>query len=243
VLAYSRRRVLWKGNVKLTTVLVVQGLVLATAVAQEAVFYRIASTNETRITACEPPNALLTWTSTSFEACCRVERAEQPGGPWISDFPHTVVANIDGGGTALVPLGAGGVPDAFSCAAVLARVTNAIRFGTNCCRIEAYVYRDLMPGSGPPSGVIAVIRLIETNGLPIPGSVTIPRFEVINGAEVWTVYWPARTPVSPLYVLEVRGGDGPFWTPGTRVDVVVEVANGNVRYLLKAADQTIQAVY
>jgi hypothetical protein len=228
---------------KLTAILLVQALALAAARAQEAAFYRIASTNESRIIACDPPNALLTWTSSWPNACCQVERAARLGGPWTCDFPHTVVANVDTGGTALVPLGTGVPPDPFNCGAVLARITNSIRIGTNSYRIETYVWRDLMPGPAPPPGLLATIRLIETNGFSIPGSITIPRFRVINGAAVWNVYAPPRTLSTPPYVLEVMGSNGPYWAPGTRVDVLLEVANGNVRYLLKATNQEIYAIW
>jgi hypothetical protein len=44
-------------------------------------------------------------------------------------------------------------------------------------------------------------------------------------------------------VIETVVGDGPYWAPGTRVDVVLEVASGNVRYLLKATDQVIDAIW
>ena len=226
---------------KLTTMLLVQTLALAVAPAQEAAFYRIASTNESRIISCDPPNALLTWTSSWPNACCEVERAAYLGGAWSSDFPHTVVANAGGQGTVLVPLGAGVPPDPFNCGAALARITNSIRIGTNGYRIETYLCRNMFPPD--PGPLWARVRLIETNGFSIPGSITIPRFRVINGAEVWNVYWPPRTPSTPPYVLEVVGSNGPYWAPGTRVDLVLEVANGNVRYLLKATDQAIDATW
>ncbi len=228
---------------KLTTVLVVQALALAAAPAQNAAFYRMASTNETRIVACDPANALLTWTSAWPNACCTLERAASPGGPWSSDFSHTVVADTGSGGTALVPLGAGVPSDAFNCPAVLARMTNAIRIGTNSYRIETWLCRDMMPVTDPLRGIWARVRLIETNGFPIPSSTTIPRFRVINGTEVWDVYAPPRTSGTPPYLLEVSGGYGPLWVPHTRVDVLLEVADGNVRYLLKASGQEIQGVY
>ena len=228
---------------KLTTMLFVQALALAVASAQEAAFYRIASTNESRIISCDPPNALLTWTSSWPNAGCEVERAAYLGGPWTSDFPHTVVANAGGQGTALVPLGAGVPPDPFNCGAALSRITNSIRIGTNSYRIETYLCRNMFPGPSPPPGLLAKVRLIETNGFSIPGSITIPRFRLVNGAEVWNVYWPPRTLSTPPYVLEVTGSNGPYWAPGTRVNVLLEVANGNVRYLLKATDQAIDATW
>jgi hypothetical protein len=228
---------------KLTTILLVPTLALATAPAQEAAFYRVVSTNETRITACDPPNALLTWTSAWPNACCNVQRAGVLSGPWSSDFPHTVVANTGSEGTVLVPLGASALPDPFDCGAALARMTNSIRIGTNSYRIETYLWRNMFPGPGPPTGLLAAVRLVETNGFSIPGSITIPRFRVINSAAVWNVYAPPRTPPTPPYVLAVTGRNGPYWAPGTRVNVLLEVANGNVRYLLKATDQVIDAIW
>jgi hypothetical protein len=226
---------------KLTTMLFVQALALTVAPAQETAFYRIASTKESRIISCDAPNALLTWTSSWPNAGCEVERAAYLGDPWTSDFPHTVVANAGGQGTALVPLGAGVPPDPFNCEAALARITNSIRIGTNSYRIETYVWRNMFPpGQGP---LLAIVRLVEANGASIPGSIAIARFRVISGAAVWNVYAPPRTPSTPPYVLEVTGRDGPYWAPGTRVDVVLEVANGNVRYLLKAIDQEIRVVW
>jgi len=96
------------------------------------------------------------------------------------------------------------------------------------------------PSQGP---FLAIVRLVEANGFSIPGSIAIARFRVISGAAVWNVYAPPRTPSTPPYVLEVTGGDGPYWAPGTRAEVVLEVANGNVRYLLKATNQAIDATW
>ncbi len=228
---------------KIITVLVVQALTVAAASAQSAAFYRIASTNQTRIIACDPRNALLMWTNAAPGGCCAVERAGRLGGPWSSDFPHTVVANAGCGGAAVVSLGGGVLWDTLDRGPVLTLVTNAIRIGTKDYRIEAFLWLDMFPPVDPRRGIIATVSLIETNGFPIPDSMTIPRFRVFNGAQQWNVYAPSRMSGTPPSVLAVRGGDGPVWAYGTRVDVVVEVASGNVRYLLKAADQAITAAW
>jgi hypothetical protein len=227
----------------LTTILLVQTLALVVSPAQDAGFYRIASTNDTRIISCDSPNALLTWTSSWPNAYCAIERARSLGGPWTTNFSHTAVANMGCEKSALVPLGAGVPPDPVNCGAVLARITNSIQIGTNTYRIETYLCRNMFPGPQPPPGLLAKVRLVETNGFTVPGSVTMRRFWVINGAAVWNVTAPPRNVSAPPYVIETVVGDGPYWAPGTRVDVVLEVASGNVRYLLKATDQVIDAIW
>jgi hypothetical protein len=227
----------------LTVILLVQTLALLTLPAQDVGFYRIVSTNGTCIISCDPPNALLPWTSSPPNACCAIERAGSLGGPWTSDFPHTVVASAGWEKVGLVPLGAGVPPDPVNCGAVLARITNSVQIGPNTCRIETYVWRDLMPSPPPPSGLLATVRLVEVNGFSIPDAVTITRIWVINGSAVWNVIAPPPNWSTPPYVLETTIRNGPYWEPRTLVDVVLEVANGNVRYLLRAANQEIKAVW
>jgi hypothetical protein len=227
----------------LTTILLVQTLALAAAPAQDAGFYRIVSTNETRIIACDSTNGLLTWTSFSPSACCAIERADGLGGPWSSNFLYTVVANLACEKAGLVPLGAGVPPDPVNRGPVLAHITNSIRIGTNICSIETLLWQNGMPMPPPPPGLLATVRLVETNGFAIPASVAMTRIWVINGSAIWATFAPPPEKPTPPYVLETTIRNGPYWAAGTRVDVVLEVAKGNVRYLLKAADQEIVWVW
>jgi hypothetical protein len=143
---------------------------------------------------------------------------------------------------AVVSFGTGSLPDPITCDAILARSTNSIQIGTNDYRLETWLWRDMMPGI-PPSGLLATVSLVETKGAAIPASLSMTRIRFINGTAIWTVVAPPRNFMLPPYMLETTLRNGPDWPGGTPVDVVLELANGSVRYLLIARSQLISVAW
>jgi hypothetical protein len=216
-----------------------------TALAQQAGFYRIAAPNDTRIVHFDA-GGLLTWTSSRPTMSFGIEWAPSADGPWTSDVPHIVVANTSPEKAALVPTGPSftSTPIRYD-GRMLACVQNTAQIGTNIYRIETYLWRDFMPiilpGTRP--GLLANIRVVETNLVAIPCSLTMTRVWIIHGSETWTVAYPTPGYNWQPHILETTLRDGPFWEPGILVDVVLQVSDGSVEYLLKAGNQLIHVVW
>jgi hypothetical protein len=110
-------------------------------------------------------------------------------------------------------------------------------------RLEAYLWRDFMPLS-PPSGkpLIAVLRILTTDGAHIPEGIKADQVAIIHQGEVWSAPVKQEQPGTEPGVLEVVARDGPMWSPGVKVDVVVRLRDSGSRiYWLRAADQTIHS--
>lgn len=223
---------------------VLMTLAVSLASAQTTLFYRVASTGETAIVFLDR-SGLLTCTSSVPDMPCVLECARSPEGPWTAGFSHTIVTARTQEMTALVPLRPSTPPPTRPCCSsnLVGRVKDSILLGGILCRVEAFVWRDLMPGPGPASGILANVRVIATGGQAIPSSATITEVWIINGTQVWDVPYPPPAWTSPPSVIETTLRNGPLWSPGTRVDVLMQVTAGSVNYLLRAANETVDAVW
>jgi hypothetical protein len=105
-----------------------------------------------------------------------------------------------------------------------------------------YLWRDFQPIS-PPDGkpLIALVRLIEVDSLPIPAEVDLDTIWVINDPDIWgSELQDEPSPPRPNYELERIARNGPKWGPGIAVDVVVGVTFGaGVRHRVQARAQMI----
>jgi hypothetical protein len=107
--------------------------------------------------------------------------------------------------------------------------------------LEAYIYRDFMPGVGPEgSNLIAGIHLIESDSLAIPNGVDIDLLWVVNGSFSWVVEYDFEHQSHPDYTIEKVAHGGPKWGPDIFVDAVVRVTSetGETHYI-KIKDQMI----
>ena len=105
--------------------------------------------------------------------------------------------------------------------------------------LYAFLWRDFMPIS-PPDGkeMIVVIKIIATDSLMIPTTVTSDRMWVIYGEQVWSTGYSETQQGNDFELVKVARG-GPKWETGVKVDVVVEVKNGSDRFFLRSADVEI----
>jgi hypothetical protein len=204
-------------------------------------FYRIVAEAPTRITSFDRDGMLLAtggFPNTSFT----IETASELAGRWTADFSYTVLANANGQLAALVPLGSG-PPVRPVCGRPnwIERIYPSVPIGKDVVRLDAYVWRNLMPGPPPVAGVLTSITIASTGEGLENGAIT--RIWVINGADVWDVSPPFEaSPSAPGTISAIVSG-GPLWPPGAEVDVVVQVTFGRVSYLLRAANETIEPVF
>ena len=128
----------------------------------------------------------------------------------------------------------------------LASAPLQVTLGGRVLSLEASLWRDFMPIS-PPDGkpLIAAARVKSDNGSPVPATIVAETLWVLNGNETWSATPREERPRSdtaPVY--EVVARDGPKWSPGAMVDVVVRLRDGDGRTaLLRVARQPIQATY
>lgn len=108
--------------------------------------------------------------------------------------------------------------------------------------LETHLWRDFMPIS-PPDGkpLIALAHIIATDSSENSLTLTVKQMWVVYGRQVWNAPLSAESrPPTPPYVLEVIARDGPKWSPGVEVDVIVEIAdNTSPAQLLRASKQMI----
>ena len=112
-------------------------------------------------------------------------------------------------------------------------------------RLDAELWRDFMPVS-PPNGkpLTVIARVTALGGAPVPPTVRATEIVVVQGEEVWRTAAReerSRAETAPAY--EIVGRDGPKWSPGTRVDVIVVVTNGSRTWHLRAPSQVIAATH
>lgn len=206
-------------------------------------FYRIAAQAASWIASLDR-RGLLICTSAVPNTTLAIEAAPQLSGPWMADVSYTVVANANDQLVALVPLGPPWSPPPACCRnEIVERIRPTILIGAGTCRVDAYVWRDLMPGPGPSTGVLASVLISASGGQPAPEGATITGIWLINGSAVWEAPPPFEpSPIAPG-ALSTTVRNGPLWPAGTTVDVVVQISLGKVSYLLRAANETIEAVF
>jgi hypothetical protein len=110
--------------------------------------------------------------------------------------------------------------------------------------LDTYIWRDFMPIS-PPDGkpLIAIIRVYASGIDEFPLSTMIERLWLIDGLNI------ASTRASEEYrvdgnIFEMVFRDGPKWSPGISIDVVVKLISVDsfVNYL-KVVNQLIHATF
>ena len=110
-------------------------------------------------------------------------------------------------------------------------------------KIEAFVWRDFMPIS-PPDGksMIASIKLIAEDGNSVPSNLVPDKLWVIktDDEQVWEINFTDPPRLSGGTV-EIVARNGPKWEPGTDIDVVVQLSDGENRtYLLLSPSLKVQ---
>jgi hypothetical protein len=109
-------------------------------------------------------------------------------------------------------------------------------------RLETYLWRDFQPVA-PPDGqpLIAVLRVMTTDGTPVPPTLHADQAWVIADGVSWAASVreeQGRVAGSPSF--EVVARDGPKWGPGIAVDVVIRLrASSGAPVLLSARGQSI----
>lgn len=110
--------------------------------------------------------------------------------------------------------------------------------------LGSYLWRDFMPGKSD-SRMIALVRITEKSSKKVLSVLDANHLWVINGTEVWSTSFSSESrPAVSTYQFEKIARDGPEWKTGIKVDVVVQLIDGEGReYLLKASRQEIRATF
>ncbi|NOX37187.1 MAG: hypothetical protein GXO78_06575 [Calditrichaeota bacterium] len=124
--------------------------------------------------------------------------------------------------------------------------SETITIDTVRIKMSTYIWRDFQPIT-PPQGKPLRVKITLESDTPVSISkiLQVIRVRLVTPDESWEVVLDKKTdlreqPGKLTFTLR----NGPFWKPGEKVDVFVEVRgkDGNIR-VLKAEQQTIQATF
>ncbi|MDX9859010.1 MAG: hypothetical protein RBT76_14585 [candidate division Zixibacteria bacterium] len=119
--------------------------------------------------------------------------------------------------------------------------------GGHDVRLEAYLWRDFMPGPDmPPDGrpLRGVVRLRAVDSDSISGALDITYVWLKQGDVVWGAALTGPPSSEPPSTIEKGFADGPMWTPETTADVIVKVVDaGGVTAYFRVPDQLIEKTY
>jgi hypothetical protein len=125
-------------------------------------------------------------------------------------------------------------------AAELRNNNEKVVIGNKTYFLEAYIYRNFMPGA--ESGLICSIKLKDSNGSPIPSEITLNKLYVINDVNIWKTNYDEIRTDNKLYIEGVVR-NGPKWESKINVDIVTEFQIGSKKYQILAKAQRIGEVY
>ena len=129
--------------------------------------------------------------------------------------------------------------------ATLRSAPSSVKVGETTVVLSAYLWRDFMPvipAGGPPTTLIVSVASSDSSVAP---AVELEAAWVVNGKEVWTPVLEFNPLVDPYPNTILKFGyNGPKWTPGTLVDVIVRVRDSTGRaYLIRSAGEQVVAAY
>lgn len=114
-----------------------------------------------------------------------------------------------------------------------------INFNGSELLLETYLWRDFMPIS-PPDGkpLIGSLKIISHPKTQLE-KIKINEVWLVNGNNIWSTKSVEIRQYGLDYEVIVR--DGPYWKPGIRVGVMMELKDqSGLKYLIKAENQLIR---
>jgi len=124
-------------------------------------------------------------------------------------------------------------------------IPEKLSIGNRIYLLETDIWRDFQPSTDPLEGIIVFITVIANNSQKLPPSIKLNYLWIINNEETWpTRFSEQKCLVEEENTLAKIARNGPFWTPGSLVDVIVQLmVNYHETYLLKALNQTIGVTF
>ncbi|MBL8195707.1 MAG: hypothetical protein JNM06_18090 [Blastocatellia bacterium] len=118
-----------------------------------------------------------------------------------------------------------------------------IEINGNTYSLQAYLWRNLMPGEDTKDGLQALVELVAEGQECFPSEVNAIYLWVIKEQEVWQTEFLTEERTAPeKNQLEKLAVGGPNWTG--EVTVVVEIyTTNNDKYLLQSPNQKIHKVF
>jgi hypothetical protein len=109
--------------------------------------------------------------------------------------------------------------------------------------LEAYLYRNFMPGAFKERGLVAVVYLVHSDSTSIPSELSISKLYIIQNQTIW-ISTPRKSTDSfvPDYKQSKVSTEGPEWDTEINADVIVEILNTSTKekYFLVLKNQEIE---
>ncbi|NOR88200.1 MAG: hypothetical protein GQ527_11375 [Bacteroidales bacterium] len=107
--------------------------------------------------------------------------------------------------------------------------------------LEAYVWRDFMPGLNNDSRMMSMNRLVDINHNDISSRFEMKKQFIILRDDIWESDYGAISTYTPNYTIENSSREGPEWDTGERVKVVCQFIDNltGEEYRIMLNDQVI----
>jgi hypothetical protein len=104
------------------------------------------------------------------------------------------------------------------------KAVNTLTIGSNTLVLEAYLWRDFMPGN-TQNGLISINWLIDAKSVKIPNDINMVKQYVIYKDLVWIADYENETPTPdlPEYKKEKISRNGPEWETDIYVNVIAQI--------------------
>ncbi|MCK4530855.1 MAG: hypothetical protein KAU44_06720 [Candidatus Marinimicrobia bacterium] len=111
--------------------------------------------------------------------------------------------------------------------------------------LEAFLWRDFMPGDNMDHSLTAVNHLVALDSLSIPANIDLTKQYVILSDSIWIADYTDQRDSMVDYKLSRVSRQGPEWGPNISVNIVAEVTEetADTTYHIKVENIVIFATY
>lgn len=115
--------------------------------------------------------------------------------------------------------------DAQRVAELLNGASDTLTIANRSYVLEAFLWRDFMPGGNMDHSLTAVNYLVALDSLSIPANIDLTKQYVILSDSIWTADYTDQRDSMVEYKLSRVSRQGPEWRINASVDIVAEVTD------------------
>ncbi len=135
--------------------------------------------------------------------------------------------------------------DAQRAAELLNGASDTLTIANRSYVLEAFLWRDFMPGDNMDHSLTAVNHLVALDSLSIPANIDLTKQYVILSDSIWIADYTDQRDLIYEYKLSRVSRQGPEWRINASVDIVAEVTDltADTTYYIKVENILIIATH